>query len=149
MEEIELATEVSNLLSQQKQCVLATMDETFPCQHLMAYAFSEDLFTIHFATYSNTRKFQNMQKNPNVSMMWDNRKGSIQDHVDGYSLTATGSAELLKGQLQEDARKSLYSRNSTLCNLLSSSNCRLISVSLEEYTLTKGYNHIFQFRHAP
>ncbi|MFT6407447.1 MAG: nitroimidazol reductase NimA-like FMN-containing flavoprotein, partial [Arenicella sp.] len=56
MDEIELAAEIANLLGQQAQCVLATMDETGPCQHVMAYAYSEDLFTIYLATYMDTRK---------------------------------------------------------------------------------------------
>jgi nitroimidazol reductase NimA-like FMN-containing flavoprotein (pyridoxamine 5'-phosphate oxidase superfamily) len=145
MEELELAEEISELLGQQAQCVLATMDETCPCQHLMAYAFSEDLFTIYLATYMDTRKFRNMLLNPNVSMIWDNCKGSIQDHVDGYSLTATGMADLLEGQAQEKARRAILSRNATLDNLLSHANCRLFSVSLEDYTLTRGYDHVFRF----
>ena len=145
MEELELATEISGLLGQQAQCVLATMDETCPCQHLMAYAFSEDLFTIYLATYMDTRKFRNMLSNPKVSMIWDNCKGSIQDHVDGYSLTATGMADLLEGETQEKARMLILFRNSTLNNLLSHANCRLFSVSLEEYTLTRGYDYVRRF----
>ena len=145
MVKLELSTEISVLLRQQAQCVLATMDETGPCQHLMAYAFSEDLFTIYLATYMDTRKFRNMLSNPNVSLMWDNRIGSVQDHVDGYSLTATGIAELLEGQPREIASEALLSKNSTLDNLLSDVNCQLFSVSLKEYTWTRGYDHIFKY----
>jgi uncharacterized protein YhbP (UPF0306 family) len=144
MEELELATKISDLLGQQAQCVLATMDETCPCQHMMAYAFSEDLFTIYLATYMDTRKFRNMLSNPRVSIMWDNRSGSVRDHVDGFSLTATGIADLLKGQSQEKARGAILFRNSTLDNLLSDVNCRLFSISLEKYTWTRGYHHVFQ-----
>ena len=145
MEKPELATEISVLLSQQDQSVLATMNETGPCQHLMAYAFSEDLFTIYLATYMDTRKFRNMLSNPNVSLMWDNRIGSIKDHVDGYSLTATGIAELLEGQPREIASEALLSKNSTLGNLLSNANCQLFSVSLNEYTWTRGYDNVFKY----
>jgi nitroimidazol reductase NimA-like FMN-containing flavoprotein (pyridoxamine 5'-phosphate oxidase superfamily) len=145
MEKLELAAEIADLLGQQAQCVLATMDETCPCQHLMAYAFTADLFTIYLATYMDTRKFRNMLSNPKVSMIWDNCRGNIQDHVDGYSLTATGVADLLEGRAQEQARRAILSRNSTLDNLLSHVSCRLFSVSLEEYTLTRGYDHVFQF----
>ena len=51
MEELQLAAEIAGLLGQQAQCVLATMDETGPCQHVMAYAYSEDLFTIYLASF--------------------------------------------------------------------------------------------------
>ena len=145
MEEPELAAEIADLLGQQAQCVLATMDDTGPCQHVMAYAYSEDLFTIYLATYMDTRKFRNMLSNPKVSMIWDNRKGGIQDHVDGYSLTVTGIAELLEGRAQDKPRAAILSRNLTLDKLLSQEKCRLFSVVLEEYTLTRGYDHVFKF----
>jgi len=148
MGKLELAAVISDLLDQQAQCVLATMGETSPYQHLMAYAFSDDLFTIYLATYMDTRKFRNMQLNPNVSLIWDNRKGNIQDHLDGYSLSATGLADQLEGTSQEEARKAIRSRNTTLDNLLTHANCRLFSINLEEYTLTKGYDQVFQFRRA-
>ena len=147
MEELELAAEITDLLGQQTQCVLATMDETGPCQHVMAYAYaySEDLFTIYLATYMDTRKFRNMLSNPKVSMIWDNRKGGIQDHVDGYSLTVTGIAEMLEGKAQDRPRAAILSRNATLDKLLSQKKCRLFSVALNEYTLTRGYDHVFRF----
>jgi nitroimidazol reductase NimA-like FMN-containing flavoprotein (pyridoxamine 5'-phosphate oxidase superfamily) len=148
MEEIELAAEIADLLGQQAQCVLATMDETGPCQHVMAYAYSEDLFTIYLATYMDTRKFRNMLSNPKVSMIWDNCQGGIQDHVDGYSLTATGTAELLEGKAQDKPRAAILARNSTLAKLLSQENCRLFSVVLDGYTLTIGYDHVFRFERS-
>jgi hypothetical protein len=37
MGELELAAEIADLLGQQTQCVLATMNETGPCQHVMAF----------------------------------------------------------------------------------------------------------------
>ena len=73
MRDPEIAGEVSALLAEQAQCVLATMDDIRPCQHMMAYAYSDDLFTIYLATLMDTRKFRNMLSNPRVSMMWDNR----------------------------------------------------------------------------
>ena len=126
MEELELAAEITDLLGQQTQCVLATMDETGPCQHVMAYAYSEDLFTIYLATYMDTRKFRNMLSNPKVSMIWDNRKGGIQDHVDGYSLTVTGIAEMLEGKAQDRPRAAILSRNATLDKLLSQKKMSII-----------------------
>lgn len=145
MEKLELSAQIADLLEQQAQCILATIDETGPCQHVMAYAYSEDLFTIYFATYMDTRKFRNMLSNPKVSIMWDNRKGAIQDHVDEYSLNAIGIAELLEGQAQDKPRAAILSRNSTLEKLLSQENCRFFSVVLDEYTLTRGYDHVFSF----
>jgi uncharacterized pyridoxamine 5'-phosphate oxidase family protein len=145
MEELELAATIADLLGQQAQCVLATMDDAGPCQHVMAYAYSEDLLTIYLATYMDTRKFRNMLSNPNVSMMWDNRRGGIQDHVDGYSLTATGVAMLLEGRAQDIPRAAVLSRNPALDKLLSQEKCRLFSVVLKEYTLTRGYDHVFRF----
>ena len=142
----DLSTEISSLLSEQAQCVLATIDDTSPCQHMMAYAYSEDLFTIYLATLMDTRKFRNMLSNPRVSMMWDNRSGKARDHVEGTSLTATGKAFLLEGADHELASNLVAARNSTLRSLLSDEDCRLFSVELEEYTWTRGYRMVYQLR---
>ena len=130
----------------QAQCVLATMNEDRPVQHIMAYGYARDLGTIYLATYMNTRKFRNMLANPGVSVLWDNRSGNVQDHLDGYSLTAMGSASLMTGPEHDVARDNILTRNPTLKDLLSSTDCRLFSVVIDEYQWTTGYKQVSRYR---
>ena len=149
MDKNKLKNRIYELLNQQVQCVLATMDGDRPVQHVMAYGFSIDLVRIYLTTYTKTRKFHNMVSNPGVSVLWDNRTGSIQDHLDGYSLTAIGHARLLPGSEQRKASETILSRNPTLKELLNHPDSRLFAVILDEYQWTTGYQQVLRFRPSP
>jgi nitroimidazol reductase NimA-like FMN-containing flavoprotein (pyridoxamine 5'-phosphate oxidase superfamily) len=149
MDRNKLKNRIFELLNQQVQCVLATMDGNRPVQHVMAYGFSIDLSRIYITTYTKTRKFRNMLSNTSVSVLWDNRTGSIQDHLDGYSLTAIGHAKLLPDSEQRKASEAILSRNPTLTELLNHPGSRLFGVILDEYQWTTGYQQVLRFRPSP
>ena len=146
MDKKKLESRIYELLHQQVQCVLATTNGGHPAQHMMAYGFSIDLASIYLTTYKRTRKFRNMVSNPVVSLLWDNRSGRIQDHLDSYSLTAIGHATLLTDNDQSRASEAILSRNATLKELLNHPNSRLFEVILDEYQWTTGYQQVLMFR---
>ena len=145
MQEDDLKREVSTILDQQIQCVLATLQGDQPCQHMMAFAYAEDLSRIYLATYMDTRKYRNMITNPSVSILWDNRSGSAADHVNGLSLIALGRAELLAGSAQAEVRELMLKRNPALQVLLEDGSCKLFAVSIEDYQWTKGYQQVLHY----
>jgi len=145
MQAHDLRREISTILDQQNQCVLATMQDDQPCQHMMAFAYAGDLSRIFLATYMATRKYRNMITNPNVSILWDNRSGSAADHVDGLSLIALGRAELLAGSAQAEVRELMLKRNPALQVLLEDESCRLFMVLIEDYQWTKGYQQVLHY----
>ena len=145
MDKAALKQEIASLLDQQIQCVLATIDDRQPCQHMMAFACSEDLSRIYLATYKDTRKFRNMMSNPRVSILWDNRRGSANDHVEGLSLIALGQAELLDGLSEVEIRQSLLARNPALGQLLEDSSCQLFVVRVDSYQWTRGYQLVLNY----
>ncbi|MFT5398147.1 MAG: putative pyridoxamine 5'-phosphate oxidase family protein [Planctomycetota bacterium] len=145
MQADDLKRKISTILDQQIQCVLATLQADQPCQHMMAFAFSEDLSRIFLATYMDTRKYRNMKTNPRVSVLWDNRSGSAADHVDGLSLIALGRSSLLIEGAQDEVRELLLKRNPALQVLLCDESCRLFMVSIEDYQWTKGYQQVLHY----
>lgn len=145
MQADDLKNEISSILEQQIQCVLATLQTDQPCQHMMAFAYAEDLSRIFLATYRDTRKYRNMITNPRVSILWDNRSGSAADHVDGLSLIALGRSELLVGSAQAAARELMLKRNPALQVLLEDESCRLFTVLIDDYQWTKGYQQVLHY----
>ena len=145
MQAHDLKREISTILDQQIQCVLATLQDDQPCQHMMAFAYAEDLSRIFLATYVDTRKYRNMITNPSVSILWDNRSGSVADHVDGLSLIALGRAELLVGCSQVEVRELILKRNQALQVLLEDESCKLFMVLIEDYQWTKGYQQVLHY----
>ena len=145
MQAHDLKREISTILEQQIQCVLATLQDDQPCQHMMAFAYAEDLSRIFLATYMDTRKYRNMISNPSVSILWDNRSGSAADHLDGLSLIALGRAELLTGSAQVEVRELILKRNPALQVLLEDESCKLFVVLIEDYQWTKGYQQVLHY----
>ena len=135
----DLAATIHSFLECQVQCVLATMFDGRPYQHLMAYAFDASLQSIYIASLRDTEKVANMLRAPAVSLFWDNRTGSIQDHKEGLALTATGLAELLDCEERSTAFHALLARNSTLANLLNNMGVAIFAVRVSRYSLALGY----------
>lgn len=73
----QLKNKIKELLDKQKLGVLATQGEKYPYNTLVAYAFSEDLRYIFFATMKHTRKYTNLMKHPHVSILIDSRTNEL------------------------------------------------------------------------
>jgi nitroimidazol reductase NimA-like FMN-containing flavoprotein (pyridoxamine 5'-phosphate oxidase superfamily) len=54
--------------------VLATERDGFPYTNIIGYLLDDDLKSLYFFTSSHTRKFRNIQKNPFVAILMDNRE---------------------------------------------------------------------------
>lgn len=141
-----LFEQISDLLSTQVQCVLATVDEGHPCLHLMAYGFNEPLDEIYIASYSNTRKVSNMLSQPHVSLLWDNRTLNHSDHVEGLALNASGKATLLESSARQVVKQVLLERNPTLDTLLSDQSAAIFSVKVSSYVFVKGYTDVQEYK---
>jgi uncharacterized pyridoxamine 5'-phosphate oxidase family protein len=87
---LQLKNKIKELLEQQKLAVLATQGKKYPYNTLVAYAFSEDLRYIFFATRKHTRKYNNIMKHHHVSMLIDSRTNNVTDFEDAVALTVMG-----------------------------------------------------------
>ena len=85
------------LIQDQQSCVLATSQDNRAHTSLMGFAPSEDCTTFFMATYRNTHKFANLQANPHVSLLLDDR-GTHPEHGrrETMALTIHGLAEILE-----------------------------------------------------
>ena len=135
----DLATSIHSFLECQVQCVLATMCDGRPYQHMMAYAFDASLQAIYVASLRDTEKVSNMLRAPAVSLFWDNRTGNIQDHTEGLALTGTGQAELLDSEERDAAFHALLLRNPTLAGLLNTVGVAIFAIRISRYSMAQGY----------
>ncbi len=93
---------VRELIQSQDICVLATSQDGVPHASLMAYAVSEDCTTFFMATYRNTTKFANIQANPSVCLLLDNRNSDpARDRLATLALTIQGRAEIVQDQSEK------------------------------------------------
>ncbi len=139
------ALSIHNLLQTQVQCVLSTVADDTPSQHLMAYAPEPSLTDIYIASRRTTGKVANMLCNSSVALLWDNRTGNTSDHVQGLALMAQAQARLLNGWCRARAEHMLLARNPELATLLSGYNVAVFALQIRSYRLVEGYDSASTF----
>ncbi|HOV87620.1 MAG TPA: pyridoxamine 5'-phosphate oxidase family protein [Syntrophobacteraceae bacterium] len=103
MAEEPLIERMKGLLRDNRLCVLATCHENRPHCSLMAYLCGEDARVIYLVTLANTRKFQNISLNPQVSLLVDSRTQTPGDPSRIQALTVTGTYSPLEDERLEAA----------------------------------------------
>lgn len=81
-----------SVLTSQRLAVLATQTQAHPYASLVAFAATEDLRRIVFATPRETTKFRNLSDTPSVSLLIDTRTHSVQDFSSACAVTVLGEA---------------------------------------------------------
>jgi len=89
-EEQELFLTIHKLLSEQKLGALATHGQGEPWASLIAFAATDNLDSIYFATPKTTRKYRNLVNDPRCSLLIDNRENLASDFSNSIAVTATG-----------------------------------------------------------
>jgi nitroimidazol reductase NimA-like FMN-containing flavoprotein (pyridoxamine 5'-phosphate oxidase superfamily) len=97
-----LEDRLQKLFRSQKLGVLATLAKKNPYTNLIAFACSDDLRQIVFATAKTTRKFENMLSNSSVSFFIDNRSNKAADFRKAMGVTAVSSVRQIRKKKQHD-----------------------------------------------
>ena len=74
-----LREKLRKLFSVVQLAVLATEHDGSPYASLVAFAASDDLREIYFATDRETRKYSYLQENKQVALLVDNRSNGVED----------------------------------------------------------------------
>ena len=80
------------LVKEKGICVLATVSDDTPHCSLMAYLADDDCREIYMVTQRHSRKYKNLARNPNVSLLIDTREehpGSNLSEIKALSVSGT------------------------------------------------------------
>ena len=141
-----LQSEIAELLLSQKLAVLATQSsEGSSYSSLIAFAATDDLKKIVFATPEATRKFANIKHNPRVSLLIDNRSNNEKDFHDAKAVTVMGAAERIDPDTSPSELKSLYlSKHPYLEDFLRSPSTAFIIISVRSYYLVSRFQEVME-----
>ena len=89
MPENDMINIMKSLLRRKSSCVLATTDGDTPHCSLMAYITSEAADRLFLVTPRNTRKYRNIKRHPNVSLLIDTRGEQTRNSTQALSLSGT------------------------------------------------------------
>jgi len=143
--EAELGNQLQTLFSSRRLAVLATQHEGKPYASLVAFAATDDLKTIIFATTRSTRKFAYLSSIPAVALLIDNRTNEASDFRNAMAVTASGKAvEIIAGK--ENRFLQLYlAKHPYLKEFVSSPTCALVKVDVSTYYAVRRFQHVLEF----
>ena len=122
------------ILNSQYFGVLNTVGDNQPYSSLVSFAATEDLDSLVFVTERGTRKYRNMQDNPAISLLVDNRTNRISDISEATAVTAIGTIH------EEPDNESIYrdmflTKHPGLRRFIDSPDAAVIIVTVREYII--------------
>jgi hypothetical protein len=143
-DEKKLITMIQSLLQSQNLGVLATRGQEYPYCTLVAFAGTDDLKRIIFATLRNTRKYANIQTYPMISILIDSRSNRIEDFKDASALTILGNAHEAEGEEEERLSGLYLARHPHLKEFLQDPNCALMVLEVEKYIMVTHFQQVME-----
>jgi nitroimidazol reductase NimA-like FMN-containing flavoprotein (pyridoxamine 5'-phosphate oxidase superfamily) len=133
---------LANLFSSQPLAVLATQGNGQPYGNLVAFAATEDLKSLLFATARGTRKFANITLEPRVAMVVDSRTNQRVDFKRAIAVTATGIVEETESTERDHLLKLYLSKHPHLKKFATSPTCALLRVKVDTYYVVKRFQDV-------
>lgn len=125
------------LLASQPLAVVATAHEGAPYASLVAIAAQGDA-RLFFATTRATRKWRNLEADPRIAILLDDRTREPADFHAAAAATGIGRATECAGEEAEAARAALLARHPHLADFLASPSTALVRVDIERwYVVTR------------
>jgi heme iron utilization protein len=143
--EIDIRPVLRALLESQRFAVLATDAHGQPFASLMAFAATEDLRQMVILTERTTRKYANLQSNPRVALLIDDRENKGSDTEDSVVVTAIGEAEELAPDAGAPLLERFLARHPYLAAFAVSPTCAIVRVKLRSYQLVSRFQRVVEW----
>jgi nitroimidazol reductase NimA-like FMN-containing flavoprotein (pyridoxamine 5'-phosphate oxidase superfamily) len=132
------------LFASQKLAVLSTQDQGQPYASLIAFAASEDLKELFFATPRATRKFSYLQANPRVALLMDSRSNQDSDIHQAIAATAVGIAAEVPAAERAKVLSCYLAKHPHLEEFAASPSCALVCVTVATYYVVSRFQEVME-----
>jgi uncharacterized pyridoxamine 5'-phosphate oxidase family protein len=134
-------SEAKELLRQtvgaQRFAVLSTLSDQQPYSNLLAFAASDDLRHIIFATNRYTQKYRNILSNDRVALLIDTQRNNPSDFIEAMAITALGVAGEITGDESGKLMQSYLDKHPSLGEFLQRPDVAIIRVLVTDYILAR------------
>jgi nitroimidazol reductase NimA-like FMN-containing flavoprotein (pyridoxamine 5'-phosphate oxidase superfamily) len=130
---------IKALFDAQPFAVLATQDGGQPYVSLMAFAATDDLKSLLFATERNTRKYANLVSNPRAALLVDNRSNRASDTREAIAITALGE---MRESDREQHLSVFLEKHPHLEAFIESPSCALVEMRVTTYLVVEGLQDV-------
>ena len=133
---------LQELFAAQGSVVLATTENGQPYLSLMAFANTSDLQYLLVATYRATRKYRNIEADPRVALLVDNRSNQPSDIEQSMAVTVLGRAQEVGATEKNQFLRIYLAKHPHMEKFVSSPECALIKVKVERYFVVSNFQKI-------
>jgi len=126
-------------------CVLATVSEGKPHCSLMSYISDEEGHVVYLVSHKETKKYANVMKNHDVSLLIDTREGEKGGkRMDIKALTVSGEFQAIKDPGEKElARTRFLKRHPHLKDFLNDAGVEIFSIKIKSFQLLDGVKDAF------
>ena len=145
LDQAKVFERIKSLLSSQHFGVLATRGTEYPYCTLVGYAASPGCEEIVFATIRETRKYQNLKKNPKVSLLVDTQTNQISDYQNAETLNVLGSAVEAEEASVNDYLELYLKKHPHLREFVTAPNCVLVVIKVSKYIIVNNFQNVIEY----
>jgi general stress protein 26 len=145
-DELRLRKMLRELFRSQLFAVIATQQLTRPHNNLVAFAATDDLRNIIFATRRATNKYSNLLSNNNVSMLIDNRTNRDSDFRNAVAVTVLGTAEEVKDDQIDELRGLYLIKHHNLGKFVHSPDAALFKIRVKKYFVVRNFQEVMELK---
>ena len=126
--------------------VLATSKADRPYANLVAFAVPDNIFEMIFATPRQSRKYENLTANPNVSMLIDDRSNDIADLKGAVAATAVGTAVEAEaaGSKRQRYLDVYVAKHPYLEDFVRDAGTAVFRITVEKYIMVSGFQNVVE-----
>jgi nitroimidazol reductase NimA-like FMN-containing flavoprotein (pyridoxamine 5'-phosphate oxidase superfamily) len=140
----QLRKRLKDLFASQRLGVLATYGEGQPYSSLVAFAATNDLKYLVFATTRATRKYANLSAESRVAILVDNRSNQDTDFHRAIAVTALGKAEEIDEREKNQFLKLYLAKHPYLAEFVNAPTCALLKVSVDRYYMVSRFQNVME-----
>jgi uncharacterized pyridoxamine 5'-phosphate oxidase family protein len=140
----DIRRQITDLCSSQKLAVLCTHRESQPYASLVAFVTSKDLRYLYFITPKTTRKFKNIEANPQISVLVNSSENLESDFHRAMAVTIIGNAAEVLGRNREGPIKRYLEMHPYLEDFAKSPTCALVQVKVKSYFLVRNFQNVME-----
>jgi nitroimidazol reductase NimA-like FMN-containing flavoprotein (pyridoxamine 5'-phosphate oxidase superfamily) len=148
MREKEAWHRLQTLLASEPLAVLGTSAQDEPYASLVAFAATEDSRHILFATTRATHKYRNLESNPRVALLVDNRSKEESDFHEAMAATILGRTVERDIRDPENRQKleTFLAKHPYLSDFVHAPTCAFIDVVVDRCYLVTRFQQVIDLR---
>ena len=149
--ETSLTDKLRRLFDTQRLGVLSTHNRGQPYASLVAFAATDNLRQLIFATPRATRKFSNMTADPRAALLVDSRSNRDADIHEAMAATACGGVEEVPEKERAAYLERYLSKHPHLKDFVLAPSCALFRIRVNTYYLVQQFQKVFELhiKHGP